>query len=204
MSAEPTGVMFTSTATAPAATAKTFFGLGAQPWLLAHSIIARPRPHSPMDTYMMTLAGSSPRRGKPALDASSVSGSLTGKVAGLGTGAVAHSPTNATPSSPRTLSVIAGRGRARGLCARTLITRPISASTRPPGMGGSASLGAGGDGAGGGGADGDGASGDGAGGAVTVETRRLPALSRLGGSTSTVMRLLLRQCALDIRCRWTR
>src|ERR1051326_4616601 len=100
MSAEPTGVMFTSTATAPAAIAKTFFGLGDQPWLLAHSIIARPRAHSPMDTYMITLAGSSPRRGKPARLASSVSGSFTGKVAALGFGAVAQKPTNATPSRP--------------------------------------------------------------------------------------------------------
>ena len=65
MSDEPTGVMFTSTATAPAAIPKTFCGFGDQPRLLAHSIIARPRQHSPTDTYMMTLRAGHASCGAP-------------------------------------------------------------------------------------------------------------------------------------------
>src|SRR5215467_13856919 len=175
--------MFTSTATAPAAVQKTRRGLGDQPRLLAHSIMARPRQHSPTDAYMMRFATMSGKCGAPAFLASDVSGSSTGGVATLGWGAVAHSPTNATPPRPSALSVTAGSGRASRLWARTRMSRPISASTRPPGMGGSASLGAG---------DAGGAVGE------TVATARPPgwadpssALSRGGGSTITAIHFLL-------------
>src|SRR5215472_8805189 len=104
--------MFTRTATAPAAVQKTRRGLGDQPRLLAHSIMARPRTHSPTDAYMMRFATMSGRCGAPAFLASDVSGSSTGGVATLGWGAVAHSPTNATPPRPSALSVTAGSGRA--------------------------------------------------------------------------------------------
>src|SRR5215475_6791408 len=135
--------MFTRTATAPAAVQKTRRGLGDQPRLLAHSIMARPRTHSPTDAYMMRFATMSGRCG-----------------------------------------VTAGSGRASRLWARTRMSRPISASTRPPGMGGSASLGAGG------------AVGEAAG--ETVATARpsgwadpSSALSRGGGSTITAIHFLL-------------
>src|SRR5215472_18396320 len=134
MSAEPTGEMFTSTAMAAVAVQRTLRGLGDQPWLLAQSIIASPRPHSPMDGYMMALDGSFPRCGiRPVRWARALSGSSTGGVAMVGLGTEAHKPTNATPRRPRALSVTAGSGRARGLWARTLISWPIRASTLPPG-----------------------------------------------------------------------
>src|SRR5579862_7525489 len=111
MSAEPTGVMLTSTARAAADTAKTLYGLGDQPrWLLAHSIIAKPRQHSPIEVYMMALDGSLPRCGMPIWRARLVSGSRTGGVATLGCGAVAQRPTNATPARPSALSTTAGSG----------------------------------------------------------------------------------------------
>src|SRR6478672_13688121 len=100
MSDDPTGVMFTSTATAPAATAKTLRGLGDQPRLLAHSSMARPRQHSVTDAYMIRLATRSGRCGAPWFRAKLVSGRSTGGVATLGVGAVAQSPTNATPPTP--------------------------------------------------------------------------------------------------------
>src|SRR5579863_3481516 len=108
MSPEPTGVMFTSTATAPAAVQKTLRGLGDQPRLLAHSIMARPRQHSAIETYMIRLAARSGRCGAPRSRATEVSGSSTGGVATLGQGAVAHSPLNATPEMPSALRMIAG------------------------------------------------------------------------------------------------
>src|SRR5215469_13452924 len=100
--------MFTSTAIAPAAVQNTFRGLGDQPRLLAHSIIARPRQHSPIEAYMVRFATMSGRCGAPAFLATAVSGGSTGGVATLGCGAVAHRPTNATPPMPRALSVTAG------------------------------------------------------------------------------------------------
>ncbi len=141
MSPEPTGVMFTRTATAPAAVQKTFRGLGDQPRLLAQSIMARPRQHSVIDTYMITLAARSGRCRAPRSRATEVSGRSTGGVATLGWGAVAHSPLNAMPARPSALSSTAGSGRARGLCDRTLMSLPMRTSTRPPVSGGSASLG---------------------------------------------------------------
>ena len=71
-------MMFTSTATAPAATAKTRRGFGDQPRLLAQSIIASPRQHSPIETYMMRSATASGRCGAPRSLATDVSGSSTG------------------------------------------------------------------------------------------------------------------------------
>src|ERR1700759_4503007 len=97
MSEDPTGVMFTTTATTPAAVQKTFRGFGDQPRLLAHSIMARPRQHSVIDTYMTRLPTRSDRCGAPRSRATEVSGKSTGGVATLGVGAVAHRPTNATP-----------------------------------------------------------------------------------------------------------
>src|ERR1700678_283486 len=134
--------MFTRTATAPAATAKTRRGLGDQPRLLAQSIIASPRQHSPIETYMTLSAITSGRCGAPRSLATDVSGKSTGEVAALGTGAVAHRPTNATPPRPTADRMTAGSGRASGLCESTRMRAPITASTRPPGIGGSASLGA--------------------------------------------------------------
>src|SRR5580693_1174054 len=152
--------MFTRTATVAAAAANALRGLGFQPWLLAHSIIARPRQHKLIDRYMMTSATSSGRCAVPRLRARSVSGSKTGGVSALDFGAVAQRPTNAIPARPSALSVTAGSGRARGLVESTLMRRPIRASTRPPGIGGSASFG-------------------------EVMVGGLPALSRGGGSTRT-------------------
>src|SRR5258708_13381099 len=100
MSAEPTGVMLTSPPTTAADVQNTFFGFGDQPWLLAHSIIAKPRAHSPVDTYMMMLAGSSPRLGKPAWRPRPVSGSFTGGVAALPSGARPPRPTTPPPTTP--------------------------------------------------------------------------------------------------------
>ena len=142
MSDEPTGVMFTRTATAPAAVQKTFRGLGDQPRLLAHSIMARPRQHSVIEAYMIRLATRLGRCGAPRSRASEVSGRSTGGVATLGRGAVAHRPTNATPPRPSALSITAGSGRARRLCESTRMSSPMRASTRPPVSGGSASRGA--------------------------------------------------------------
>src|ERR1700742_2596545 len=104
--------MFTRTATAPAAVRKTLRGFGDQPRLLAHSIMARPRQHTVIETYMIRLAARSGRCGAPRFRATEVSGSSTGGVATLGRGAVAHRPTNATPPRPRALSSTAGSGRA--------------------------------------------------------------------------------------------
>ncbi len=133
--------MFTSTATATAAVRKILRGLGDQPRLLAHSIIARPRQHSVIEVYMIRLAARSGRCGAPRFRATEVSGSSTGGVATLGWGAVAHRPLNATPAMPSALRMTAGSGRASGLCDSTRISRPIKASTLPPVIGGSASRG---------------------------------------------------------------
>ena len=91
---------------------------------------------------MIKLATRSGRCGAPRFRATEVSGSSTGGVATLGRGAVAHSPTKATPPSPSALRITAGSGRARRLCERTRMIRPMNSSTRPPVIGGSASLGA--------------------------------------------------------------
>src|SRR3984957_10566556 len=141
MSPEPTGVVFTRTATAAAAVQKTWRGLGDQPRLLAQSIMARPRQHRVIDTYMITLAARLFRCRAPRSRATDVSGRSTGAVATLGWGAVAHSPLTAMPARPSALSSTAGSGRARGLCGRNRMTGPMRASTRPPVSGGSASLG---------------------------------------------------------------
>ena len=45
-----------------------------------------------------------------------------------------------TPPRPSAERITAGSGRASGLCESTRMTTPIAASTRPPGIGGSASL----------------------------------------------------------------
>src|ERR1700756_5798590 len=119
--------MFTSTATAPAAVQKTFRGLGDQPRLLAHSIMASPRQHSVIEVYMIRLAARSGRCRAPRLRATEVSGSSTGGVATLGWGAVAHRPLTALPARPRALSSTAGSGRARRLCERALVSLPIHA-----------------------------------------------------------------------------
>src|SRR4030088_1759200 len=97
--------MFTRTATAPAAVQKTFRGLGDQPRLLAQSIMARPRQHSVIDTYMMTVAAKSFGCRAPRSRATGVSGRSTGGVATLGWGAVAHSPLTATPAMPSALRI---------------------------------------------------------------------------------------------------
>src|ERR1700738_1226284 len=110
MSPEPTGVMFTRTATAPAAVQKTLRGLGDQPRLLAQSIMARPRQQSVMETYMITLAATSGRCRAPRFRAIEVSGGSPGAVATLGWGAVAHSPLTAMPARPSALRVTAGSG----------------------------------------------------------------------------------------------
>src|SRR5450756_1827559 len=93
MSEDPTGVMLTTTATAPAAARKTRRGFGDQPRLLAHSIMASPRQQSAIDAYMMRLAIGLGRCGVPRSRATEVSGRSTGGVATLCSGAVAHSPT---------------------------------------------------------------------------------------------------------------
>src|ERR1700722_4857081 len=106
--------MFTRTATAPAAVQKTLRGLGDQPRLLAHSIMARPRQHSVIEMYMMRLAARSGRCRAPRFRATDVSGSSTGGVATLAWGAVAHRPLKATPARPSALRITAGSGRAKG------------------------------------------------------------------------------------------
>ena len=80
------------------------------------------------------------RIGAPSRLASAVSGSSTGSVASLAPGAVAHSPVNAIIPSPSADTATAGSGRASGLDLSARISTPIMASTRPPGIGGSASL----------------------------------------------------------------
>src|ERR1700748_3258845 len=107
MSDDPTGVMFTRTATAPAAAQKTFRGLGDQPRLLAHNIMARPRQHSKIEPYMTRLPTRTDRCGAPRFRATEVSGRSTGGVATLAWGAVAHRPTNATPLRPSALRITA-------------------------------------------------------------------------------------------------
>ena len=72
-----------------------------------------------------------------------MSGSSTGSVAPPVAGAVAQSPVKATSPSPSADSDTAGSGRASGLCSSTRMSTPIIASTRPPGIGGSASFGPG-------------------------------------------------------------
>ena len=69
-----------------------------------------------------------------------MSGSSTGSVAALAPGAVAHSPVNTTSPSPSADSDTAGSGRASGLDLSARMSTPIMASTRPPGIGGSASF----------------------------------------------------------------
>src|ERR1700744_606933 len=113
--------MLTRTATVAAAGANTLRGLGDHPWLLAHSIMARPRQHKMIDTYMRAPATTSGRCGVPRLRAAAVSGRSTGGAAMLDFGAVAHRPTKATPARPSALRVTAGRGRARGPSDRTLL-----------------------------------------------------------------------------------
>src|SRR5580693_7617775 len=193
--------MLTSTATAATAVQKTFRGLGDQPRLLAHSIIARPRQHSAIEGYMIRLATRTDRCGVPRLRATEVSGKSTGGVATLGWGAVAHSPLKATPARPSALSSTAGSGRARRLCDSTRMSSPMRASTRPPVSGGSASRGSVAAGAGGSGSVV-------AGGADTVTVAASPgvvslaagegssaggrssALSRDGGSTNRAIDFL--------------
>src|ERR1700722_9426154 len=136
----PTGVMFTTTATTATADQKTPRGFGCQPWLLAHSIPARPRQQNVMAGYMIPLVTPADSAGAPSRRASAVSGSSTGNAASLAPGAVAHSPTNASSPSPSADSDTAGSGRASGLDFSLRMSMPISASTRPPGIGGSASL----------------------------------------------------------------
>src|ERR1700749_1782372 len=87
MSPGPTGVMFTRTATAPAAVQKTLRGLGDQPRLLAQSIMARPRQHRVIDTYMITLAARLFRCRAPRSRATDVSGRSTRAEATRGLGA---------------------------------------------------------------------------------------------------------------------
>src|SRR5580658_162000 len=136
----PTGVMFTTRPTAAAPVAKTRRGFGCQPRLWAHSIPATPRAQNVMAGYMMALVTSADRTGAPSWRASAVSGRNTGSAASLAPGAVAHSPVKASSPSPSTDSDTAGSGRASGLDLSVRISTPISASTRPPGIGGSASL----------------------------------------------------------------
>ena len=136
----PTGVMFTTTATTAAADQKTRRGSGCQPRLLAHSIPARPRQQNVMAGYMMALVTSADSTGAPSRRARAVSGRNTGSVASLAPGAVAHSPVKASSPSPSADSDTAGSGRASGLDLSARMSTPISASTRPPGIGGSASL----------------------------------------------------------------
>ena len=89
---------------------------------------------------MMALVTPADSGGAPSRRARAVSGSNTGSAASLAPGAVAHSPTNASSPSPSTDSDTAGSGRASGLDFSVRMSTPISASTRPPGIGGSASL----------------------------------------------------------------
>src|SRR5579859_3983151 len=135
----PTGVMFTTTATTATADQKTRRGFGCQPRLLAHSIPARPRQQNVMAGYMMTLVTAPDKTGAPSRRVSALNGSSTGSVASLAPGAVAHSPTNASSPSPSADNDTAGSGRASGLDFIVRMSTPISASTRPPGIGGSAS-----------------------------------------------------------------
>src|ERR1700751_2714011 len=103
--------MFTTTATAPAAVQKTFRGLGDQPRLLAQSMMARPRTHSTIETYMLTVVTSLGSVGPPRLRATDVSGRITGGEAEVGLGSeLAHRPLKATPTRPRALSSTAGNG----------------------------------------------------------------------------------------------
>jgi hypothetical protein len=138
----PTGVTFTTTATTAAADQKTRRGSGCQPRLLAHSIPARPRQQNVMAGYTMALVTSAESTGASSRRASAVSGSNTGSVASLAPGAVAHSPVKTSSPSPSADSDTAGSGRASGLDLSVRMSTPISASTRPPGIGGSASFGA--------------------------------------------------------------
>src|SRR5579872_12852 len=135
----PTGVMFTTTATTATADQKTRRGFGCQPRLLAHSIPARPRQQNVIAGYMMKLVTVPESTGAPRRRVSALSGSSTGSVASLAPGAVAHSPTKASSPSPSADSDTAGSGRASGLDFIVRMRTPISASTRPPGIGGSAS-----------------------------------------------------------------
>ena len=132
--------MHTTTATTTTAIQNTRRGAGCQPRLLAHSIPARPSAHSVMPPYIKTLITSLERTGAPSRLASLVSGSSTGSVASLAPGAVAHSPVKAIMASPSADSVTAGSGRESGLPLSARISTPIMASTRPPGIGGSASF----------------------------------------------------------------
>ena len=75
--------------------------------------------------------------------ASAVSGSRTGSVDPPVAGAVAQRPVKATSPSPSADNDTAGSGRPSGLDASTRMSTPIVASTRPPGIGGSASFGPG-------------------------------------------------------------
>src|SRR3984885_4529764 len=118
---QPTGVMFTTTATAPTADQKTRRGFGCQPWLLAHSIPARPRQQNVIAGYMMALVTPADRPGKPSRRARAVSRKNTGSAASLAPGAVAHSPTNASSPRPSADSDTAGRGRASGMDLNFLI-----------------------------------------------------------------------------------
>ena len=93
-----------------------------------------------MPVYMMTLVTSGESAGVPSWCASAVSGSSTGRVAALAPGAVAHSPVNVTSPNPSADSDTAGSGRASGLDLSARMSTPIIASTRPPGIGGSASF----------------------------------------------------------------
>ena len=69
-----------------------------------------------------------------------MSGSSTGSVASLAPGASAHSPVKTTSPSPSADSDTAGIGRLSGLDASAWMSVPIIASTRPPGIDGSASF----------------------------------------------------------------
>ena len=93
-----------------------------------------------MPGYMMKLVTKAESTGAPSRCASAVSGSSTGSVASLAPGAVAHSPVKATSPSPSADSDTAGSGRASGLDASARMSTPIIVSTRPPGIGGSASF----------------------------------------------------------------
>ena len=142
MSDEPTGVMFTSTAMAPAAAEDP-------------ARVRRPAPAVGPQHHRQ------PEAAQPDRDIHDDVGDHVGQVRraqvpghrrerqqhrGSGharPGAVAHRPTNATPPRPRADRITAGSGRASGLCESSRMMTPIAASTRPPGIGGSASLGAG-------------------------------------------------------------
>ena len=93
-----------------------------------------------MPGYMMKLVAKADSAGAPSRCASAVSGSITGSVASLAPGAVAHSPVKATSPSPSADSDTAGSGRPSGLNESARMSTPIIASTRPPGIGGSASF----------------------------------------------------------------